>query len=114
GTIGQAPAPRTTGYDDSDRSTATCHRMQRLRVQLACIVTLALSGAAVPRSASAALSMRINRVGLFTDGSPLVREGEITFAEVALRNTGATPFDGLLRLTQLDRDGDVVISELPV
>lgn len=53
---------------------------------------------------------RIRRVGLFEGGIPQVRPGDWTFIEVELRYQGSAPFEGQLRVEQLDRDGDVVIS----
>ncbi|HPF37156.1 MAG TPA: hypothetical protein P5081_00515 [Phycisphaerae bacterium] len=64
--------------------------------------------------ADAAVSMRVNRVGLFAGAPQCVRDGVMTFVGVDIRNTDAAPFDGLIRVTQTDRDGDVVVSELSV
>ncbi|HKQ46736.1 MAG TPA: hypothetical protein VJZ71_01555 [Phycisphaerae bacterium] len=60
------------------------------------------------------VSARIDRAGLFAGADPIVRSGNWSFVEVSLRFRGAAPFDGQLRLNQLDRDGDVVTSVLPV
>ncbi|MCB9856760.1 MAG: hypothetical protein H6818_13855 [Phycisphaerales bacterium] len=73
--------------------------------------------------AAANISARINRVGLFAGSPQAVRSGVITFVEVDIRNTGSAPFEAVLRATptdqdvdvaQTDRDGDVVVSELPI
>lgn len=60
----------------------------------------------------AQISGRILRVGLFAGATPIVRSGHCSFVEVELRNANAEPFDGQLRVDQLDRDGDVVTSLL--
>lgn len=79
--------------------------------------------AATTSIAAANISVRINRVGLFAGSPQAVRTGVITFVEVGIRNTGNAPFEGILRATptdqgsdstQTDRDGDVVVSELPI
>jgi hypothetical protein len=57
---------------------------------------------------------RVLRVGLFAGANPIVRVGQWAFIEVDLRYTGTAPFDGELRVDQLDLDGDVVTSILKV
>lgn len=57
---------------------------------------------------------RITRVGLFAGATPIIRPGVWSFVEVELRTRGEKPFDGQLRVDQLDRDGDVATSVLPV
>ncbi|QDV89565.1 hypothetical protein RAS2_06350 [Phycisphaerae bacterium RAS2] len=57
---------------------------------------------------------RIHRVGLFAGGMPLVRSGNWSFIEVALRFRGDRPFEGELRVSQSDRDGDIATSVTPV
>lgn len=87
--------------------------MNHLRIRLdLLLVAFVLAGAV--GVARADISMRINRVGPFS-GSPFwVRDGVVTFAEVDVRNSGSAPFDGVLRASQTDRDGDVVVSELSI
>jgi hypothetical protein len=67
-----------------------------------------------PLPLAAQVDGRVLRVGLFAGASPVVRTGEWSFVEVDLRYTGSAPFDGELRVEQLDIDGDVVTSVLPV
>ncbi|MBN2563912.1 MAG: ion transporter [Phycisphaerae bacterium] len=57
---------------------------------------------------------RIVRVGLFAGARPIVRGGDWSFAEVELSWTGNEAFDGELHVDQLDRDGDVATSFVPV
>jgi len=60
----------------------------------------------------AAVEARLVRIGLFAGGQNSARRGCMSFAEVELRNRGAEPFNGDLRLSEIDRDGDVVVSVL--
>lgn len=64
--------------------------------------------------ASGQIEGRIHRVGLFSGGMPLVRSGNWSFIEVGLRFRGDRPFEGELRVSQSDRDGDIAISMTPV
>ncbi|MCZ6682538.1 MAG: hypothetical protein O7B26_05085, partial [Planctomycetota bacterium] len=64
--------------------------------------------------AESQLQGRVVRVGLFSGGNQIVREGEPTFVEVELRYNGIKPFDGALRVEQRDRDGDVAVSRTDV
>ncbi|MFQ5424994.1 MAG: hypothetical protein ACE5F9_13585 [Phycisphaerae bacterium] len=74
-----------------------------------------LVGGVLPVShAEGQIRGRVIRVGLFAGANPIVREGEWSFVEVELRYTGVKPFDGELRVEQRERDGDVVLSPLPV
>ncbi|HVP12269.1 MAG TPA: hypothetical protein VMV94_13910 [Phycisphaerae bacterium] len=68
----------------------------------------------LPSQLAAQVDGRILRVGLFAGARPLVRTGDWSFVEVDLRYTGSAPFDGELRVDQLDVDGDVVTSVQPV
>jgi len=74
------------------------------------IVGLLTIATALP--AQAAVEARLVRVGLFAGGQNSARRGCMSFAEVELRNRGAEPFNGDLRLSEIDRDGDVVVSVL--
>lgn len=86
--------------------------MRSGRVILWCLcVATAFAGAS---SAEAQVDGRVLRVGLFAGASPIVRAGQWAFVEVDLRYTGAAPFDGELRVDQIDLDGDVVTSVLRV
>ncbi len=84
--------------------------MRSGRIILWCVGVLAAGG---PASADQ-VDGRILRVGLFAGANPVVRAGQWAFVEVDLRFTGAAPFDGELRVDQLDLDGDVVTSVLKV
>lgn len=67
------------------------------------------------QTASAAeIEGRIVRVGLFGGAAPIIRPGVWTIVEVALRTRSDKPFDGQIRVEQLDRDGDVITSVQPV
>jgi len=67
------------------------------------------------QTASAAeIEGRIVRVGLFGGAAPIIRPGVWTILEVALRTKSDKPFDGQIRVEQLDRDGDVITSVQPV
>lgn len=70
--------------------------------------------ASTAATADANISMRINRVGPFSGSPYWVRDGVLSFVEVDVRNVDSAPFEGILRATQTDRDGDVVVSELPI
>ncbi len=72
-----------------------------------------LLGAAGP-AAGTQVEGRIKRVGLFSGATPIVRSGNWSFVEVELRWAGDQALDGELRVDQLDRDGDVVVSLLKV
>ncbi len=89
-----------------------------LMIGWACVIALTshraqAQPAEVP-SASGQIEGRINRVGLFAGGMPLVRSGNWSFIEVGLRFRGDRPFEGELRVSQSDRDGDIATSVAPV
>ncbi len=63
---------------------------------------------------AADLEARVTRVGLFGGSMPIIRPGVWSFVEVALRTKSEKHFDGQLRIDQLDRDGDVMTSVVPV
>lgn len=67
-----------------------------------------------PSLVHAQVEGRIARIGLFAGADPIVRAGTWTFVEVELRSVAAGPFGGELRTEQRDRDGDIVVSRLPV
>ncbi len=82
---------------------------------LATCLLVGLAGGVLPVShAAGQIRGRVVRVGLFAGANPIVREGEWSFIEVELRYNGVKPFDGELRVEQRERDGDVVLSPLPV
>ncbi len=83
--------------------------MRRIRLILAAMLAMA-SGVPV----CAEVVGQVKRVGLFSVPPCLVRSGTWTLAEVELRWIGAKPFEGMLCLDQLDRDGDVVTAVEPV
>lgn len=83
-----------------------------LTIRKVALATVMLLAAAPP--ASAQIEGRIARIGLFAGGEPLVRSGCWSFVEVELRHRGVAAFGGILRTEQRDRDGDVVVSTLPV
>jgi len=82
------------------------------RVIFWCVIAAAALTATPPLKAQ--IDGRVLRVGLFAGGDPIVRVGQWAYVEVDLRYTGSAPFDGELRMDQLDLDGDVVTSILKV
>lgn len=94
---------------DPDRRPALRSGMGRLPWLVCAAVAFSAGGVA-----EAQLQGHVVRVGLFAGGNPVVREGEPTFVEVELRYNGTKPFDGVLRVEQRDRDGDVAVSRADV
>ena len=82
--------------------------MRRVRSILTCVAVLGLVPGGLP--ASGQIQARIRRVGLFEGAMPTVRSGNWSFVEVELKNSGSAPMDGELRISQQDRDGDLVVS----
>jgi len=81
--------------------------VSRLLCAAACLL-------AASSGAGAEVRGRVLRHGLFAGGDPIVRSGYWTFVEIELSYQGAEPFEGQLRINQLDRDGDVVTAVQPV
>ncbi|QOJ03200.1 MAG: hypothetical protein HRU71_06735 [Planctomycetia bacterium] len=77
-------------------------------------VAVAQPTVAPASAASEQIEGRIQRVGLFSEGVPLVRSGNWSFIDVSLRFRGDRPFEGELRVSQSDRDGDIATSVAPV
>lgn len=73
--------------------------------RVACVIALFAVLAAAP--ADAQIRARILRVGQTGAGQHVVRLGAWTTVDVQLTNEGAEIFEGSLRVTQFDRDGDV-------
>lgn len=82
--------------------------MRRVRSILTCVAVLGLVSGGLPVYGQ--IQARIRRVGLFEGATPTVRSGDWSFVEVELKNSGAAPLDGELRISQQDRDGDLVVS----
>jgi hypothetical protein len=78
------------------------------------LVLVSFSFFSVQKAAAQQIEARINRVGLFAGAEPAGRSGAWSFVDVGLRYHGDAPFDGELRVDQLDQDGDVSTSVLPV
>jgi hypothetical protein len=81
------------------------------RLAVAIWAVALLGGAA---SALGAVVGDIVRIGYLGSRNPVVRAGAWTPVVVDLGLDGQTSFDGLLRLRQFDRDGDVYVDTVPV
>jgi len=85
-------------------------RVQRIRTTAVCLLAV-LCGAVAARSE---IIGDVVRVGYLVTTGAAIRTGSWTPVVVDLTLQNQTAFDGVLRLRQFDRDGDIYVDRVPV